>query len=211
MPTTVAVFDWDGTLTRRDCVVPFLTLVAGRTHLTRRLVSSPVVLAQAVARRDRDRLKAVGVASALTRRSVDEVAELGRRFADRVIQQWMRPDTLARLRWHQASGHVVIILSASLPPYLEPLGRQLGVDDVVCTRLAVRDGRYTGELDGPNCRGAHKVDRLRQWCRQRDDVEVVWAYGDSRGDAPVLALASHGVWVGRDRLETVPAVSGWGS
>lgn len=205
MPTTVAAFDWDGTLTRRDCVVPFLRTVAGTVPFAKRLLASPQPLAGAVARRDRDRLKQLGVAAALTNRSVDEVNETGRRFAERVYDAWLRPDTLARLRWHQASGHAVVIVSASLAPYLEPLGRRLGVDGVVCTRLAVQGGRFTGALDGPNCRGANKETRLREWCSERSgELQVGWAYGDSHGDTALLSMADQAVWVGRQQVEAVP-------
>lgn len=205
---TVAAFDWDGTLTRRDCVVPFLAEVAGTSWLVRRLGARPATLTTAAWRRDRDRLKALGVAAAFTDRSVAEVAERGRRFADRVLDGWLRPDTMARLRWHQAVGHRVVIVSASLAPYLEPLGEHLGVDAVLCTRLAEVDGRYTGGLDGPNCRGRHKVERLHEWFRDRhDEVTLEWAYGDSRGDDALLAAARRGIRVGRVRLEAVPAAS----
>jgi phosphatidylglycerophosphatase C len=208
MAMTVAAFDWDGTLTRRDCVVPFLVDVAGTSSLCRRLGATPGSLVGAVVRRDRDRLKALGVAAAFTDRSVDDVAERGRRFAQRVLDGWLRPDTMARLRWHQAVGHRVIIVSASLAPYLEPLGRQLGVDAVLCTRVAHVDGRYTGDLEGPNCRGVHKVERLDQWRREHpDDMLLEWAYGDSRGDDALLAAAQRGVKVGRTRLEAVPRPS----
>lgn len=206
MTVVVAAFDWDGTLTRRDCVMPFLLEIAGPWAMMRHVVADPVGLIGAVVRRDRDRLKQWGVAGAFRNRSVADVAERGRRFAERVLDGWLRPDTLARLRWHQAVGHHVVIVSASLAPYLEPLGEYLGIDTVLCTRLVHVDGRYTGDLEGPNCRGVHKVERLDGWRRdQPHEVVVEWAYGDSRGDDAMLATARHGVRVGRVRLAAVPA------
>jgi phosphatidylglycerophosphatase C len=205
MPITVAAFDWDGTLTRRDCVVPFLTTVAGGPALSRRLAATPLSLISAVMRQDRDRLKQLGVAAAFTGRALGEVAERGEHFAERVQQRWLRPDTLARLRWHQAMGHRVVIVSASLSPYLEPLGSTLGVDAVVCTMLQTDGLRYTGGLDGPNCRGVEKVTRFTAWSRTvGDDVDLAWAYGDSAGDEPLLALATNAVRVTRAPIEAVP-------
>jgi len=209
MPTAVAAFDWDGTLTVRDCVVPFLGRVAGNLGLGRRLLATPGALLAAAARRDRDGLKALGVAAAFTGRPVAEVNETGRQYADYVASHWLRPDTLARLRWHQAMGHTVVVVSASLGPYLHPLGRELGVDGVVCSELAVRGEQFTGELAGPNCRGRHKVDRLRTWLATvGGGARVAWAYGDSAGDEPMLACAEHPVRVGRHRLDAVPAAGG---
>ena len=58
----------------------------------------------------------------------------------------------------------MILASASLEPYVRPLGEILGVDDVVCTRLE-RDaaGRLTGRLLGANCRGPEKARRVSEW------------------------------------------------
>ena len=115
----------------------------------------------------------------------------GARYARQISGAWMRPDTLARLDRHRALGHAVVLVSASLEPYLEPLGALLGVDAVLCTRLEVGgDGRLTGRLDGRNCRGPEKADRLRSWLDEhRLRGASVWAYGDSRGDRELLALA----------------------
>jgi phosphatidylglycerophosphatase C len=205
MPTEVAAFDWDGTLTTRDCVVPFLTRIAGTAALARRLLAAPGPLTSAVITRDRDRLKELGVAAAFTDRAVVDVDGQGRRYAEYVAQHWLRPDTMARLRWHQAKGHAIVVVSASLSPYLHHVGRHVGVDAVVCTELETRHDRYTGALDGPNCRGDHKVVRLRAWLdAHAPDAVVGWAYGDSRGDDALLASAHVAVRVGRHRVDAVP-------
>ena len=97
-----------------------------------------------------------------------------------------------------ATGDVIVIVSASFELYVEPLGRLLGVDGVLATRLATDAGRFTGDLDGPNCRGPEKVRRLHAWLDEhhggRRAVELV-AYGDSPGDRELLADADTAHWV----------------
>jgi phosphatidylglycerophosphatase C len=116
----------------------------------------------------------------------------------------LRPDTLGRLRWHQERGHRTVLVSASLRPYLEPLGAELAVDAVLCTDAEVLDGRYTGRLEGPNCRAGEKVVRLQAWLEASGLTGArLWAYGDSRGDREMLASADHPVWV---EAATVPVV-----
>jgi phosphatidylglycerophosphatase C len=200
MPT-VAAFDVDGTLTTRDSVVPFLWLV-GRWRLVGGLLAHPLVLVRALARRDRDRLKALAVAAVFSGRPYDEVRELGRRHVGTFFERRLRVDTADRLHWHQSQGHRVVLVSASLHPYLEPFGEQLGVDQVLCSRLEVDEsGRCTGALVGPNCRGAEKVRRLDAWLDAEDlTAATVWAYGDSSGDAELLTRAQHPVKVPRERL-----------
>jgi len=196
-PPVVAAFDFDGTLTVRDCVVPFLDRVAGRLGLVAGIVRQPVAFAGAVARRDRDRVKAVAVRAVFTGRDVAAVGAIGTEFAAMVAESWLRPDTTARLAWHQQQGHRVVLVSASLGAYLHTVGELLGVDAVLCTDTVVGpDGRYTGEMAGGNCRGPEKIRRLGSWMSEIQIPEAeVWAYGDSRGDRELLAAARHQFFV----------------
>ena len=183
----VAAFDVDGTLTTRDCVVPFLRRSLGTPRVVATLMRHPFHLLTALIRRDRDRMKELAV-SAFAGRSAALTSAEGERFAADVEQRSMRPDSIARLAWHRRQGHQVVLVSASLDAYLRPLGQRLGVDDVLCATLDVGvDGNLTGRLVGRNCRGPEKVVRLNAWLAGRD-VEL-WAYGDSPGDRELLARA----------------------
>jgi phosphatidylglycerophosphatase C len=196
--TTVAAFDVDGTLTVRDCVVPFMRQVTGARWIVPRLLGRPDHLAPVLARRDRDGLKALASKAAFRGRRHDDLVAAGADFAQGVRQRWMRVDTLKMLDAHLAAGDRVVLVSASFEVYLLPLAELLGVHHVLATRLEVRDGVVTGALDGPNCRGPEKVQRLHRWlrseCGGRENVRVV-AYGDSAGDREMLADADEAHWV----------------
>lgn len=196
----VAVFDLDGTLTTGDCVLPFLRHVAGM-RLAGALLRHPWALLGGLARRDRDRLKALACAS-LAGLQADEVDRSGAEFAQEVVSSRLREDTAARLRQHRELGHTVLLASASLDPYLLPLATLLGADDVVCTMLERgADGLLTGRLDGANCRGPEKARRVRALLERRGlEAADLWAYGDSPDDEPLLASADHAVRVGRAPL-----------
>jgi len=200
----VAAFDVDGTLTTGDCVTPFLRRAAGR-RLWTTLLRHPVALAGSAARRDRDRLKELAC-SALRGIESAEIEHLGEAFAREVGAGRLRDDTVARLRRHRELAHTVILASASLDPYLVPLGRSLGVDAVVCTVLERgADGRLTGRLAGANCRGAEKARRVRDWLRENDLAGAeLWAYGDSSGDDELLALADRPLRVDGIRVDPEP-------
>ena len=206
MHPTVVAFDVDRTLTVRDCVVPFMRRVAGPVGFGAAMVGGGLARAGAVARRERDVLKAEFIRRVFAGRQVDEVAALGVDFAAEVSRSWMRTDVATRLRWHQDQDHVVLLVSASLDPYLEPLGDLLEVDAVLCTTLESVDGTYTGSLVGGNCRAEEKVARIASWCLEAgvpiDALE--WAYGDSGGDVAMLTAASTGVLVGRHEISGAP-------
>jgi phosphatidylglycerophosphatase C len=207
MEVTVAAFDVDNTLTVRDCVVPFMRKIAGTGSLIASIVRRPIPVLRLVLSKDRDGLKALFVSAAFTGRSVEDVANIAAHFASDIAEKWMRDDVSQRLRWHQEQGHVVVLVSASLQPYLEVLGDLLEVDAVLCTQLQVHDGRYTGELLGKNCRGEEKVVRLHDWCTAANlPIDAVkYAYGDSSGDRQMLAAVDNGILVKSIELSRVPA------
>ena len=205
VPSAVAAFDVDHTLTVKDCVVPFLREVAGWRWYAN-LLARIVPLSVAVARRDRDSVKAVVTAAAVKGRPITLVDEKASRFAGRAFPTWLRDDTVRRLQWHREQGHRVVLVSASYRSYLEHLARFLGCDAVLSTEIEVDEtGRCTGRLKGPNCRGVEKAARLTAWMRAEGiDGAKVWAYGDSTGDDQMLSMASHAVRVTKDPIPLSP-------
>ena len=206
MDVTVAAFDVDNTLTVRDCVMPFMRRVSGALVLLRTVVSQPLTVFSLLKNKDRNSLKALFVSSVFAGRLESEVNELGVLFASRVANGWMREDVMNRLRWHQAQGHVVILVSASLSPYLEPLGDLLEVDAVLCTELETDGETFTGKIRGANCRGPEKVRRIQSWCDSAriPMSSVRYAYGDSSGDTEMLASVENPNYVKKIELEMVP-------
>jgi HAD superfamily hydrolase (TIGR01490 family) len=204
VPRVVAAFDFDGTLSRRDTLVPFLVDVVGRARVARALASdAPRIAAMTVGRADRDAAKARLVERVLAGVAHADVAARGHAYAQRVVEHGLRPQTVARLRWHRSQGHDIVIVSASLDAYLHDIAGLLGVDALLCTTLEVVDGVVTGALTGGNCRGPEKATRLRNWLD--GDTVTLWAYGDSSGDHELLALADQAVYVTRrGRLTDAP-------
>ena len=187
----VAAFDFAGTLTKADTVVPFVREVAGLPRVA--LAAALTLPSLGLAVIDDGRRNAAKVAflrRALEGRDERELREHAARYAEHVLAHGMRDDTLERLRQHQADGDDVVIVSASPALYVDLVGRSLGVTAVLATHLEVgADGRITGALMGENCRRAEKVRRLDEWLAG-DEVEL-WAYGDSKGDTELLARADH--------------------
>jgi HAD superfamily hydrolase (TIGR01490 family) len=187
----LAAFDLDGALTRRDTLLPFLYRAVGRAQAYRALLASSLSLARAAALggAHRDLAKAAVLGRVLAGVPRAALAEAAESYADQVVAHGLRPDVRTRVDWHRAEGHELVLVSASPELYVAPIGRRLGFDDVLATRLEVdAAGLLTGRLLGANCRGPEKVARLRQW--RGDELVVAYAYGDSPGDREMLALAA---------------------
>jgi phosphatidylglycerophosphatase C len=191
----IAAFDFDKTVSTRDNVVPFLRAAVGTPRLVLALArTSPRLVAAALDDRKRDAAKAALVRHALTGYDAARLAGVATGFADDVVAHHLRADVVERIEWHRRRGHELVLVSASLASYLEPIATRLGFDAVLATELAVgEDRRLTGELTGPNVRGAEKVRRLDAWLGDRP--AFVWAYGDSAGDRELLARADHAIRV----------------
>jgi phosphatidylglycerophosphatase C len=202
----LAAFDLDRTLTRQDTLMPFLLQAVGRGRTYRSILASSLPLARAAAfggaGPHRDRAKAALLRRVLGGLPLTALAEAAEAFADHVVAHELRPEVRARVDWHRREGHELVLVSASPELYVSPIGRRLGFDAVLATRLEVGgDGRLTGRLVGANCRGPEKVVRLREW--RGDTLTVAYAYGDSTGDREMLAMATTSIRIGRRGLTPV--------
>lgn len=189
--SVVAAFDVDGTLTRRDTLLPFLWRVAGPLQFvgyTIRLL--PVLLRYALGQIPNGKAKERVLGQFLGGRSVAEIERVARAFATETLPRLLRTEALERLRWHRRKGHRVVLVSASPELYLRPWAETEGIDTVLATRLSTEAGRLTGHFDGENCYGPEKRRRLRAAVPDLDDVDV-YAYGNSRGDRELLDMADH--------------------
>jgi phosphatidylglycerophosphatase C len=196
----LAAFDLDGTLTHRDTLLPFLRQAVGRGPTYRALLASALPLARAAAfgGPHRDDAKAAVLRGVLAGAPLGGLTEAAEAFADHVVAHHLRPDVRERVDWHRREGHELVLVSASPELYVTPIGRRLGFDAVLATRLEVdAAGVLTGRLLGNNCRGPEKVARLQEW--RRDGLVVAYAYGDSPGDREMLALALTPTNVGQRR------------
>jgi HAD superfamily hydrolase (TIGR01490 family) len=143
------------------------------------------------------------------------VDALQRRTADfylREVRGLFRPGGRLALESHRRAGDRLVLLSSSTSYMAELAARDLGLDDVLCTRLEVdAAGRYTGRPLGTLCYGAGKLTLAAEYAR---GAQVPWAgcafYTDSFSDLPVLEAVGRPVVVNPDpRLRRTARQRGW--
>ena len=191
----VAAFDFDGTLTQRDTLLPFLLRSLGWTGLARALLlSSPWLLAFSLRLMSNHRAKTRLLQLALAGQQRADMDRHAQAFVtDYLPSQW-QPWALQQLREHQRQGHLCVIVSASPKLYLKAVAASLGVNALLCTEMELHGDTYTGRMTTPNCHGEEKVARLKAWLNTTlgpNAKPVLHAYGDTSGDKPMLRLADH--------------------
>lgn len=197
----VAIFDLDGTLTRGDTFVSFLLYVLRKKPMRlSRCFGLPHKIAMSMlGRMPNDDLKAAFISAILKGVTSDEINTHATKFAEKCVQDMIKPAALARINWHRARKHRLILASASVDLYVPLIANLLGFDETVCTRVDWLEGRLTGSLSGPNLRGTAKLDAVRETLGKEQKSEI-FAYSDSHWDLPLLTFADHGVAVDPDKL-----------
>lgn len=186
----VAAFDFDGTLTRHDTLLPFLLYVSGGLKFFIKIISlSPILGAYALRLMRNDVAKVKVLQAFLANSPMAGLRQNALDFASNKIPQMQRSVAMQRLRWHKQQGHRCVVVSASIELYLRPWALQAGFDDVVGSRLEeLENGLTNGKLVGENCFGPEKMRRLEKLLGPRDGY-ILYAYGDSRGDRELLSAA----------------------
>ncbi|MDO7868488.1 HAD family hydrolase [Nocardioides jiangxiensis] len=127
-----------------------------------------------------------------------------------IVDPMVYDEAVSLIEEHHAAGRDVIIVSTSGVEMVGPIGAMLGADDVVATRLAVEDGKYTGEIEY-YAYAETKAEAIRELAEQRGyDLAQCYAYSDSITDAPMLSAVGHGYAVNPDKeLRKLAVKEGW--
>lgn len=198
----VAAFDLDGTLTEGGSVFAWLRAVAGNRVATEAAIKMAPRLGMAAIKggSTADTTKEALFTEVLRGRDAADVETISHEFAAKHVANELRTEVKARLDFHLASGHHVVIVSASPELYVSAVGELLGTNGAVGTKLAVdQQGKLTGRYEGKNCRGTEKFSRVTSWMRSQgllgssEQAPTLWAYGNSRGDLRLLHAADFGV------------------
>lgn len=192
----LALVDFDHTVTTCDSYGRFLRQVATpQQRASARWSIGPWVAGYRIGLVSAATLRVRVTRLAFSGRDAAEIEAIARRYAEEDLPALVRPDMLERLAWHRCRGDTVVLVSASLDAYLGPWCERHGVTDLVCNRLEAVDGRLTGRYLGGD-RGAHKAADIRaRYALSR--YARIHAYGDSREDLPMLALAHERWYRGR--------------
>ena len=141
---------------------------------------------------------------------VDQVRQIVVEALDELITPSVYAEAASLIGEHQAAGRDVVLVSASGDEIVRPIAQQLGVADVIATRMSIRDGRYSGVVEF-YAAGQNKAEAVRELAAQRGyDLADCYAYSDSSSDLPLLAAVGHPSAVNPSRtLRRVAIENSW--
>lgn len=141
---------------------------------------------------------------------VEQIKAIVRETLDDIVTPLVFAEAADLIAEHSARGHDIVVVSASGEEVVAPIAAALGADHSAATRMQVRDGKYTGEIEF-YCFGDGKVDAMRELAdRHGYDLAQCHAYSDSSTDLPMLECVGNPTAVNPDRrLRKTAAEKGW--
>ena len=191
---TLAVFDFDGTIIRKDSLLEFIRFTKGNLRFySSFLLFSPLLMAMKLKLLPNWKVKQLLFAYLFQGVNIKVFDDWGNDFIA-VIDKMLYPKALEALKRHRENGDKIIIISASVENWIKPWAVRNGADMILATKIEFdKTGALTGRFLTKNCYGQEKVNRLLEIFPNKDLYYLV-AYGDSRGDKELIELADEGFY-----------------
>jgi len=188
----IAIFDFDGTITGKDSLMAFLKFTQGYLKLCWGLfILSPILVLYVLKIIPNYKAKQILFSWFYRGWGIEKFNSHCRDFIP-TLQHIVRPRALQAIQEYQAQGITIVIITASVENWVLPWANTVGISQVIGTQIAVdKQNRVTGRFLSKNCYGQEKVNRFLEKYPDRENY-ILDAYGDSRGDKELIALADKG-------------------
>lgn len=199
-----AFFDVDNTIMRGASIFHFAVGLARRNYFSGREIlgfgAKQLKFVLSGSEDLEDMASATSAAlSFVEGRQVDELLGLGEEVFDDVMVDKLIAGSLAIAQGHLDAGRQVWLVTATPVELAGVIASRLGLTGALGTVAEVRNGVYTGRLNGPPLHGLAKAEAIRALAdRESLDLAGSWAYSDSSNDIPMLSLVGHPVAVNPD-------------
>jgi putative phosphoserine phosphatase/1-acylglycerol-3-phosphate O-acyltransferase len=211
-PKVAAFFDLDRTLVAGFSANAFFRerLLSGRMS-PRELIESLRGVASFAAGRTGFSGLMTATTAAYRGMSESVLIELGEEVFVKHLATQIYPESRALVRAHRERGHTVAVVSSATPYQVRPAALDLGIEHVLCTRLELEDGVFTGRVVHPTCWGEGKAVAARDFAAGREiDLAQSYFYTDSADDLPLLEAVGNPRPLNPDRrLTGISAERGW--
>ena len=183
----LALFDFDGTLSHRDSLLEFFKFTHGFKRYFKFLIASPVLVLYKLKLISNSKAKQHLFGVFYRNTAIQQFEQWTHHFGQTIVPAILREKALEKLQWHREQKHRIIVVSATMEDLLAGWCASVGAE-LLGTQLEHIENRLTGRFSGKNCHGHEKVRRIKELLDPKD-YATIYAYGDTTGDRPMLALA----------------------
>lgn len=186
---SLVLFDFDGTLTKKDTLFAFTRFAVGdfKYYLGIAFLSIPMVLHK-LGLLSSQLTKNVFLTHFFSNQDFGNFEKLGKNFAIKILPGIVRPEALKMIQFYREKDVRMVIVTASFSEWIEEWSKMYGIE-LISTKLEVKNNSVTGKIKGENCNGVEKVNRIREILNLEEYDEII-AYGDSKGDLPMLSIST---------------------
>lgn len=192
----LVLFDFDGTVTTSDTFTKFILFSTSKIRL---VIGGgallPLILLNKLGLLPSHILRPLVSYVAFAGVKEDKIKAKAEYFVSNYLPNVIRDGMLNKIEAHKRRGDFVILVSASLSPYLEIWCRQLNIE-LICSELAVKNERFTGAYINGDC-SRHKKANLIANKVKLSDFQHITAYGDTKEDYAMLELADKSFYKGK--------------
>ncbi len=139
---------------------------------------------------------------------VEDILKLGEEIYDEFVSPKLWERTCEIARAHLAAGEDVWLVTAAPQDLANIMAERLGLTGAVGSRVVIRDGIYTGELDGKLLHGTEKAVAVRKLAEEHGYVlGECFAYSDSHNDLPLLMAVGNPCAINPDAILRLKALA----
>ena len=136
-------------------------------------------------------------------------------FAEKIFHSYLEkliyPEARALIQAHQDKGHTVAIVTSATPHQVQYVAKSLNVEHVLCSHYEIKNGLFSGRLEGPVCWGEGKLKAITALAKKHKlSLSESYFYSDSDDDLPALNGVGHPRAINpNERLQLIASDKGW--
>lgn len=185
---TLALFDFDGTITTDDSLLKFIRFVVGdRRFLLGLVVLFPMLVLYKLKLIPNYKAKQYMLSWFFKGMRKVDFFKVANEYSLVHIDKILRPKAIEKINWHKNQAHKVVVVSASIECWLRPWCEKNNLE-LIATKLEIKDDIVTGKLLSKNCYGVEKVNRIKE-LYDLENFDYIYSYGDSSGDKQMLEIS----------------------
>lgn len=188
---TIAIFDFDGTMTYCDTLFFFFLYTVPMRKLLLGFPKAAYFFMRYVLRIDSNHIAKQKFFYLYLKGMEDKkYKKKCKQFAERIIPLLIKKKALKRIQWHKKQKHTLFICSSSLKDYVFPYAKKQGFKNVISTEIKMKKGKIEGSYVSYNCWGPRKIIMFEKAVGPMKK-DITYVYGNSRGDKEILKKATH--------------------